>query len=687
MKRFALIGLFTVLVFASAHAAAPGPVYVDQVGYTPTEEKWVAVAGPAAGFNVLRVSNNALVFSGSLVLRRAADPASGDDVYAGDFTALATPGIYRIHVPGVGYSAPFLIGAAVYDDLYRDLLKGLFYERCGYAITAPYGGAYTHDACHDEDGGIASYDWATTGGAPGGYRNTIGGWHDAGDYGKYMTNNAYAVGILLQAYEQFPPRYAHDDAGIPESGNGVPDILDEARWSLEWMLEMQLANGSVLHRDAVKDFSAEVLPENDTETRYYTGVSSDATAHHAAAMALAARVFAPFDAGFAAACSTSATAAWAWLVANPGRVPVGGFVNLYDHHSATYVGGDDLGHRVWAAAEIYRLNGTASAKSYLDAHWGSAAAFDGVWYPDGWAAAQNMGAFTYRDTPGATASVVSGNWWSIENSTLSSCAGWSARVDGDGYACAAATDGTFGDYYWGFTGVLLRYAWTLLQAYRYSGDPAYEEAAREQIHYILGRNPVGKVFVTGLGTNPVLHSHGAWNLAAGYVDVDDALCHPVPFWLVGGTNAQGNGSISPYMGKCYEDIADPDYYNAGNWTLNETSINIQAAFIVLAGYFSTGGTATAVPDLPVASGWTLLPASPNPFAASTELRWSGAPGGLRLLDVSGRLVRSWNLTPAEAQAGGLRWDGRDAAGLPLPSGVFYLRAGDSGESVKLVKRR
>jgi len=647
--------------------AAPAPVHIDQHGYAPGEPKWVAVGASAAIFQVVRAADGSVALSGALTLRRASDPASGDNVYQGDFSALSETGTFYVHVPGVGDSPTFAIQPGNYDDLYKRLLKGLYYQRCGTAIPAQYGGAWTHDVCHVSGPSRSSYDWSTTGGTPGGYRNTTGGWHDAGDYGKYSTNNAYAVGELLQAYELYPSRFASDACNIPESGNSVPDLLDEARWSLAWMLEMQDPDGGVRHRDSIANYVGDYTPENDPVTRYYTSVSSDATAAQCAAMAIAARVYASFDPSFAAACSTSAALAWSWLQAHPTRVPAGGFVNLYGHSGATYVSDSDAGDRLWAAAEMFRLNGNAAAHTYVDTNWGDTKTFDGIWYPDGWGALANLGGFTYRDTPGATASITSGSWWSIENSVLSSCADWSSRMAQDGYGCAATT----GDYYWGFTGVALRYAWTLIEAYRYSGNATYENAARDQLHYVLGRNPLGKAYATGLGAHPVLHSHGAWNLAGGYTNVVDSLCHPIPYQLVGGPNSADNGSLSPYPARCYEDIADPNYYNKGNYTLNETSVNIQAAFIVLAGYFGTGGSATSADASPPTSA--ALAVWPNPARGSLHLDWSGAAPGatVEIYNVAGRRV--WS---APAAAGGsATWD--LSGGAALAPGVYLARLSGS----------
>jgi endoglucanase len=585
-----------------------------------------------------------------------------------------------------------VVSETLYDALYRNLVKGLYYQRCGTEIPAEYGGSWTHETCHDHGSGIASYDWITTGSTPGGYRNTIGGWHDAGDYGKYSTNNAYTVGILLQTYELFPDKYAHDDCGIPESGNGLPDLLDEARWSLEWMLEMQEPSGAVLHRESIATWAGDPLPEEDAVTRYYSSISSDATAMHAAAMATAARVFAALDASFAASCSASAVSAWDWLETHPTREPSGGFVNLHGHTGATYVGGSDTSHRLWAAAELFRLNGPQTARTFVDTHWGDGMSFNGVWYPDSWGDVANLGAFTYSDAPGATASVVSGSWWSIENSTISSCNTWITRADQDGYGCVGASDGAYGDYYWGFTGVLLRYAWTLLQGFRYAADPEFEAVAREQLHYILGRNPLGKTYVTGMGTRPVLHSHGAWNLAAGYVAIEDSLCNPIPYQLVGGPNKADNGDISPYPGRCYEDIADPDYFNKGNWTLNETSVNIQASLIVLAGYFSSGGTVVSASQIAIGRPrLQLMPVRPNPVYSTTTLRWIGRsdrasrPAVLEIFNAAGRRVRAWNLAISDPDGGAIRWDRRSDDGQVVPSGIYFARIrGSSGPTRKVV---
>lgn len=684
------------LALAAALSAAPA-VQVDQLGYAPLDKKWAAIPHAASQARIRNVVGGAIVLTVPVAPRRVVDPASGDSVYSADFTALQAPGNYYVDVTGVGTSEVFRVDAVAYDRLLRHLIKGLYYQRCGAAIPFSYGGAWTHGACHDHGGADASYDWSTTGGAPGGFRDTRGGWHDAGDYGKYSTNNDYAVGLLMQAYLAAPSKFVADDVGIPESHNGVPDLLDEARVGLSWMLKMQLVDGSVLHRESVWGYAGEFLPESDVQTRYYTDISSDATAVQCAAMALAARAYAGTDTTFAGRCNRSALSAWNWLKAHPARVPVGGFANKYGHIGATYIAGSEIGRRLWAAAEMFRLNGDATANSYVQAHWGEVKEYSGVYYPDSWGDVANRAAYTYRTAPGADPALVSGNWWSVSNSLQNSCDGWLARVNADGYGCAGSSTPGNDDYYWGATGVFLRYGWALVEGWRTTGNAAYLDAAREQIHYLLGRNALGKVFVTGLGSRPVLHAHGAWNLSAGYTNVDDALCHPVPDLLIGGPNKADNAAISPYPGRCYEDIADPNYGFKGNYTLNETSLDIQASFIALAGFLSTGAATVETPEpLPgVIKARARLIAAPMPFTSRVRMQALDADGRPVLeADAKARptitVFSASGSRVAELETGvdgSAWWDAGTANGARSAAGVYFARLGKSGPTTRLIRVR
>src|SRR5690606_6294743 len=138
-----------------------------------------------------------------------------------------------------------------------------------------------------------------------------------GDYGKYMVNSGFTMGMLLLAWEQFSAVLG-DLAmpEIPEHDNDVPDYLDELRYQLEWMLTMQHESGAVHHKLSAATFSGFILPERDLRPRALAPVSAEATADFAAALAQAARLFRPWDAAFAEQCLQAAEQAAAWLQAN-----------------------------------------------------------------------------------------------------------------------------------------------------------------------------------------------------------------------------------------------------------------------------------------------------------------------------------------------------------------------------------
>ena len=128
---------------------------------------------------------------------------------------------------------------------------------------------------------------------------SLHGWHDAGDYGKYTTNGAFTVGMMLQAFERFQPMLSTLTLPIPEKGGTIPDFLDEVKWELDWLLTTQVDDGSVSFKVTAPGFERFVMPEQDGSRRYYTRVSTSATADFAAALAQASRVYRPYDAALA----------------------------------------------------------------------------------------------------------------------------------------------------------------------------------------------------------------------------------------------------------------------------------------------------------------------------------------------------------------------------------------------------
>ena len=149
----------------------------------------------------------------------------------------------------------------------------------------PYAGVYYHSSCHPGDG----FYHSSTGQS--GFKLSTGGWHDAGDYGKYIVNAGITLGTSLLAYESFPSKFNQDDLNIPESGNSIPDLLDEVRYELEWYLKMQNSNGGVYFKLTKQQFESFIMPNNDSGMRYIYQLSSNATGDFVAVMARASRIF------------------------------------------------------------------------------------------------------------------------------------------------------------------------------------------------------------------------------------------------------------------------------------------------------------------------------------------------------------------------------------------------------------
>jgi endoglucanase len=310
-----------LLLLASWAVFAAEPtleIKLDQAGYLPAAPKMavVAVDKPASIFFVRRSIGNADVFHGKLAPARQ-DADSGDAVQLADFSALKEPGDYYLDVPGVGRSWKFSIGENVYRRAYYLAMRSYYGQRCGTAVDlGPEFPGFRHDACH-LDGA-----WHASSGKTG-RRVSQGGWHDAGDYGRYIVNSGISTGTLLWTWEMFGARVSAVKLNIPESGNGTPDMLSEIKWNLDWMLSMQDDGGGVWQKQTSERFCGFIMPEKDTLVSYVIGTgkepykSSCATGDFAAVMAIAARAFRPFDRAYADRCLAAARKAWVWLERNP----------------------------------------------------------------------------------------------------------------------------------------------------------------------------------------------------------------------------------------------------------------------------------------------------------------------------------------------------------------------------------
>jgi endoglucanase len=507
-----------VLLFLAALDGATLEIKVDQVGYLPERPKvaFVVSAAAATTFTVRRTDDDTVAFEGRLA-PPVADGDSGDEVRAADFSGLHRTGRYLQDVPGVGRSFAFAIGPDIYLRPFVLAMRSFYGQRCGMAVDLgrEFPG-YRYAACHLEGGYHASSGKS-------GPKAPTGGWHDAGDYGRYVVNSGLTTGTLLWTYELFGKRVFKVELDLPESGDGTPDILDEVRYNLDWMLSMQDTDGGVWHKQTSEQFCGFVMPEKDTLRSLVIGTgtepfkSSCATADFAAVMAIASRVYKPFDGAYAAKTVEAARRAWTWLVTHPAvlfRNPSGVATGAYGDRNCS----DEV---LWAAAELGRTTGQEPYLGYFLKEFAAHRASVRPVGPPSWANVAPMALWTYVLGGGTDAQAVAG----IRGDTLAAADAIVERSARHGYRIAM----TSADYVWGSNGVAANYGVQLLVADAMRKDPRYVRAALDNLHYLFGRNPFSLSWVTRVGANPFKHPHHRPSGADGQPE-------PWPGLLSGGPN-------------------------------------------------------------------------------------------------------------------------------------------------------
>jgi len=265
-------------------------IRLNTIGYLPDSPKQASVAGKFSRFAVVRVRDGKKVYEGEAA-ETVTNADTDEQITIADFSALKTPGEYRLEIPDIGFSPPFRIGTDVYDFPFYTIMKGMYLWRCGTAVSGKHNGdTFAHEACHTED---AYLDYVGGGHVR---RDATGGWHDAGDYNKYVVNAGVTVGVMLRAWEDFGTRLRRVRLDIPESGGKLPDYLAEIKWEIDWLLKMQAEDGSVYHKISTRQFGPFIPPEQEKEPRFYAGWSTAATADFVAMTAGFARAVRPYDA-------------------------------------------------------------------------------------------------------------------------------------------------------------------------------------------------------------------------------------------------------------------------------------------------------------------------------------------------------------------------------------------------------
>ncbi|NLM60414.1 MAG: cellulose 1,4-beta-cellobiosidase [Clostridium sp.] len=613
-------------------------VRVNQVGYLPKGKK---VATVVCDSNK-PVKWNLLNAAGVVVLEGYTEPKgldkdSQDNVHWIDFSDFTTEGIgYRFELPTVesvtNYSHPFDIRSDIYSQMKYDALAFFYHKRSGIEITMPYAGR--EDLCRpaghvdkgenkgdgsvptwpqdDEYAGIPQKNYS---------KNVIGGWYDAGDHGKYVVNGGIAVWTMQNQYERAKINGLEDwgpykDSGmnIPEQDNGFPDILDEARWEIEFFKKMQVTDkedpsiaGMVHHK--IHDYrwtALGMMPHEDPQPRYLRPVSTAATLNAAATLAQAARLWEEYDPVFAADCLQKAEIAWKaaldhpeiYAEFTPGSGGPGG-----GPYNDNYVGDEFY----WAACELYITTGKDEYKNYLmsSPHYLEMPAKmegtnedGGLWGCFTWGTTAGLGTVSLALVPNG---LPSSEIQKARNNIAKAADAWLDNIEDQGYRLPIKqAEDERGGYPWGSNSFILNMMIVMAYARDFTGNDKYFDGIQDSISYLLGRNAMDQSYVTGYGERPLTNPHDRF-----WTPQTSAKWPAPPAGIIsGGPNSRFedptiNAAVlkdTPPQ-KCFIDHTD-------SWSTNEITVNWNAPFAWVTAYldeqYTDSDTARVSIDSPVA---------------------------------------------------------------------------------------
>ena len=521
-------------------------VRLNSLGFLPAAQKKATIISKCSNFSVKEAAKDKSVYSGKVT-----GPFSQKDVnqtvWIADFSKVNKPGKYYIDVPGVGRSCDFEIGDKVYNFAYVTTMRAFYLARCGIEVNGIYDGKrYSHAACHTDDA------WLDYVGEPNTKRDGTAGWHDAGDYNKYIVNANVTVGALFWAWEQFGDKIKNIPLNLPDTAPGCPDFLKEIKWEIDWLLKMQYADGSgrVSHKVSTLTFGGFIMPERETDKRYFAEWSSAATADFVAMTAMAARYFQPYDPNYAQTCLEAAKRSYEFLQnSRENKLSPRGVLR-----TGQYPTGDD-DDRMWASAEMWETTGEPN---YLrDLEFRVMSYEDKIDFYWDWSNVKNLAMFTYlfSKREGKREALVE----DVRRDLLRTADSIVMVRNRDVYGRCLGDE-----YRWGCNGGLAREVLTLQAANRASPNPQYVDTSLDVVSHLFGRNYYGRSYVTGLGHQPPMNPHD--RRSGG-----DRVKEPWPGYIVGG------GHTATGWHDVQEDART-----------NEICINWQAALVYALAGFTSG---------------------------------------------------------------------------------------------------
>jgi endoglucanase len=619
---------------------APPPVYVpdtgprvrvNQVGYLPTGPKNATVVTPATEALPWQLTDaGGTVVAQGMSTPRGVDAASNQNVHTIDFSGVTAAGRdYRLSADGET-SYPFAIGD-IYGALRSDALQFFYIQRSGIAIDGSLvGEQYARPAGHV---GVPPNQGDTSVPCQPGvcdYRLDVrGGWYDAGDHGKYVVNGGLATHQLLSTYERTltaatAERGALADGTLrlPERANGVPDILDEARWELEFLLRMQVPAGQPLagmaHHKIHDEFwtGLPLAPEDDPVLRELHPPSTAATLNLAATAAECGRLYLPYDKAFAERCLAAARTAYAAAKANPDR-----FADPADGNGGgAYSDGNVSDEFYWAAVELYLTTGETQ---YLTDLRASAHHTGDVFGPNGfnWPDTAALGRLDLATVPNG---LPAAERQRVRDSVVAGANRYLESLRAQAYGLPLPPNG----YFWGATSNNINLTVVMATAYDLTGDRTFRDGVLQGMDYIFGRNALNHSFVTGWGTKTPQNQHS--RLFARQLDPNSP--NPPVGSIAGGPNADLQ---DPFVAELLEGCVGQFCYvdDIQSFSTNEVAINWNSALAWIASFLADQGDGAAPPASTCAVRYDRLGQWPGGFIAQVTVTNTG-----------NQVVDGWNVS-------------------------------------------
>lgn len=483
-------------------------IKVNQLGYLPNSQK-IAIFQYNAGdiFHVIDTATNHIVYSGQIMNQKQNEETGEINGY-GDFSSLQEPGSYRVVSQVNGRSYDFVIDEHRYDELGQAVLHMITLQRCGQELTQDIAGMFAHLSCHDDNATIYS------GGAR---KDMTGGWHDAGDYGRYTLTTVKTVNDLLLSYWLFPESIG-DANQSPDSGNGVSDVLDEALYGLKWLKKMQQDWGPVYTAAVTESFAGFVTPEKDRQPIYVLDEENTTTAAVSGTFALASLILRSTEPGKADELLADAIKAYdnidktdsAEDKRNPWNISAGDYSNE-----------SVLDELFFAASALYTVT---HEPQYLEQITKTVNENPELLFGFSYSDLGGYGTFLLLQDETFKQEAL---YKTVYDLFMNHVSGLISQQVNNGYQ--VVTNG----YYWGGNMHVANNGMAMLLANKIAPSEDLVHGAQEQLSYMLGKNSLNQSFITGFGNKYPRNIHHR---------ITESLNIELPGALVGGPDANVESS-------------------------------------------------------------------------------------------------------------------------------------------------